>query len=457
MAAALALGPDVALSRRVAFSRARGALSRMGVRSTLWTSRAAAKSPPVSWPALFQDRSWRRSLGAARPSSGMLRRYRRFFAVAAFLVLAAPLVAGLVYPDGAASILAEGRTPAPAPTSACRQRRLVQASEADRRLSAGPYRPSSGFAPRASGTLEAAVRQLQGPDGPRRPYVLSGQRDGSPERRAHYARPGGGSNDRFARAHERRASSPRHPFSGRAPAERLERLYRTTCRFGRKMQAARPNMICFWRTSPPKAFRLSICGPCSRKLALAARSFICTIRIGHSAARSWRLTQLSRRTRIPIGGSTRVQPCAPAVRKGGDMAKILGLSDKISEYTENLTLPYGRRIPLPDNDFIETFDKPGPKILIFGDSLTLDFFPPMLLQHVGSVIWIHHEYCGFDWRVIDELRPDEVWWMPGERVFLCQHSPIGFPEAEKGAGQEKAPVGFGRPADALEDRAAVRQ
>ena len=87
----------------------------MGVRSTLWTSRAAAKSPPVSWPALFQDRSWGRSLGAARPSSGMLRRYRRFFAVAAFLVLAAPLVAGLVYPDGAASILMEGRTPAPAP------------------------------------------------------------------------------------------------------------------------------------------------------------------------------------------------------------------------------------------------------------------------------------------------------------------------------------------------------
>jgi hypothetical protein len=147
----------------------------------------------------------------------------------------------------------------------------------------------------------------------------------------------------------------------------------------------------------------------------------------------------------------------PVVRKGGDMARALGLSDKIWEYTENLTLPPGRRIPLPDNDFIETFDKPGPKILIFGDSLTLDFFPPMLLQHAGSVIWIHHEYCGFDWRVIDELRPDEVWWMPGERIFLCQHSPIGFPGAKQGAGEEKAPGGLGWPADALEDQAAVRK
>ena len=61
----------------------------------------------------------------------------------------------------------------------------------------------------------------------------------------------------------------------------------------------------------------------------------------------------------------------------------------------------------------------------------------MLLQHVGSVIWVHHEYCGFDWRLIDELRPDEVWWMPGERIFLCQHWPIGFPASDEGGRGEK--------------------
>src|SRR5580692_11306700 len=69
----------------------------------------------------------------------------------------------------------------------------------------------------------------------------------------------------------------------------------------------------------------------------------------------------------------------------------------------------------------------------------------MLLQHVGSVIWIHHEYCGFDWRVIDELRPDEVWWMPGERILVCQHSPIGFPKPRRGTGKTKRRgVSFGR-------------
>ena len=47
----------------------------------------------------------------------MLRRHRRLFAVAAFLLLATPLVVGLVKPDSAASILKEGRNPAPAPKS----------------------------------------------------------------------------------------------------------------------------------------------------------------------------------------------------------------------------------------------------------------------------------------------------------------------------------------------------
>ncbi len=45
----------------------------------------------------------------------MLFRYRRYFAVLSFLLLATPLVAGIVAPDGPASILKEGRLPAPAP------------------------------------------------------------------------------------------------------------------------------------------------------------------------------------------------------------------------------------------------------------------------------------------------------------------------------------------------------
>jgi hypothetical protein len=45
----------------------------------------------------------------------MLVRHRRTFAVAVFLLLAAPLVFGILRPESAASILKEGRNPAPPP------------------------------------------------------------------------------------------------------------------------------------------------------------------------------------------------------------------------------------------------------------------------------------------------------------------------------------------------------
>ena len=48
-------------------------------------------------------------------SSGMLRRYRRFFALAAFLLLATPLAVGILRPDSPELIYKEGRRLAPPP------------------------------------------------------------------------------------------------------------------------------------------------------------------------------------------------------------------------------------------------------------------------------------------------------------------------------------------------------
>ena len=89
----------------------------MGVRSMLSTSRSEAKVPSVNWPSPLQDRSSGRGLGTSRLSSGMLRGHRRLFALASFLLLATPLVVGLIKPDNAASILKEGRNPSPAPNA----------------------------------------------------------------------------------------------------------------------------------------------------------------------------------------------------------------------------------------------------------------------------------------------------------------------------------------------------
>ena len=57
--------------------------------------------------------------------------------------------------------------------------------------------------------------------------------------------------------------------------------------------------------------------------------------------------------------------------------------------------------------------------MIIGNSFTTIEFARMLLEHVGRVVWIDHQHCRFDRKVIDRFHPDEVWWMPNERFLIC--------------------------------------
>ncbi len=112
----------------------------------------------------------------------------------------------------------------------------------------------------------------------------------------------------------------------------------------------------------------------------------------------------------------------PGTRRGGDLARMLGLGDDVAEPDEELTLPSGKAellSPQPFGTYLETVDRPGPTIMIIGNSFTQGFFARMLLQHAARVVWVYHRFCGFDWKWIDQFRPDEVWWMPTERSILC--------------------------------------
>ena len=118
-------------------------------------------------------------------------------------------------------------------------------------------------------------------------------------------------------------------------------------------------------------------------------------------------------------------------RKGGDLARLLGVEDSATDDYEELVPADGARTLLtsdPFGDYVETFGKPGPTLVIFGDSFTAGYFVPMALQHAGRVAWIYHKHCGFDWSVIDRFRPDMVWWMPNERQLICdpEARPVGF-------------------------------
>jgi hypothetical protein len=111
-----------------------------------------------------------------------------------------------------------------------------------------------------------------------------------------------------------------------------------------------------------------------------------------------------------------------SIHKGGDLARLLGVQDAVAETAEDLKLLEGNKELLTSKwweDFVETSGKPGPTIMIIGDSFTGAHFDEMLLPHVGRVVWLDHQHCGFDWKAIDRFRPDEVWWMPNERFLLC--------------------------------------
>jgi hypothetical protein len=130
------------------------------------------------------------------------------------------------------------------------------------------------------------------------------------------------------------------------------------------------------------------------------------------------------------------------IRKGGDLARMFGVADGVTEYVEDLTLPSGKKEPLSSDeasDYIETSDKPGPTIMILGDSFTFGYFARMLLQHVGRVVWLNHRLCRFDWKAIDRFKPDEVWWMPNERFLVCAPGawPVDFAEEkDEGRGRD---------------------
>jgi alginate O-acetyltransferase complex protein AlgJ len=123
----------------------------------------------------------------------------------------------------------------------------------------------------------------------------------------------------------------------------------------------------------------------------------------------------------------------PATLVGGDLARMLGVAADVTEQDPPLALAPGKREPFgPVGEYtayVASSGHSGPTIMIFGDSYTQAMFAPMLLRQVGRVVWLHHQFCGFDWHWIDEFHPDEVWWMPNERYMLCGRDswPVGLP------------------------------
>ena len=354
----------------------------------------------------------------------MLLGWRRYFAIVAFLLLATPLIVGLVRPDGPAAVLKEGRSLAPAPrmpgSSAAwialpkkvddylrdhfglRQALITAHRELTKpMLGFGNDSVLVGRDGRMFYLGDSAVRQSAGLLVRDRGVAdtldfLAAMNDDLKRRGI-----------RFLVASPPNAATVYQsdlPDWAQASGRRTEYdlFVEGLAEKGVKTVDLRPVMAAAKPEGPIYYRHDSHWTP---RGALAAFNAI----VEGDGHPDWRLDQASVLTPL-------------SVRKGGDLARMLGVQDSVTETVEGLKLPVGEKQPLtaiPWEDYVESSGRPGPTVMIIGDSFTTIEFAIMLLQHVGRVVWIDHQHCRFDPKVIDRFHPDEVWWMPNERFFIC--------------------------------------
>jgi alginate O-acetyltransferase complex protein AlgJ len=356
--------------------------------------------------------------------TGVLPRWRRYFAVAAFLLLATPLVLGLVRPDSPAAVLREGRRLAPAP-------RLPQSSEDWQSL------PTmlDAYLKDHFGLRQALIRAHKDLTKPMfglgDDSVLVG-RDGR----------------MFYLGEETVRQSAGLVLRDQRVADTVDLLTAMKEALARRgvgfLVASPPNAATVYQDDLPDwaqnagrrtEYDLFLDG-------LAAKGVkTIDLRPVMAAARAEGAAYYRHDTHWTALGALaaydaiverdgradwRLNPdaalTAPVFRPGGDLARLLGVQDSVTEQIKDLALRSGTKALLtsdPYGDFVMTSQRSGPTIMIIGDSFTGGIFAPMVSQHAGRVVWIDHQHCGFDWKVIDRFRPDEVWWMPNERFLIC--------------------------------------
>jgi alginate O-acetyltransferase complex protein AlgJ len=394
----------------------------------------------------------------------MLLRHRRIFALVAFFALATPLVVGLVAPDSPATVLREGRSLAPAPrppTTGTSWLALPAAVDAYLK---------DHFGLREA--LITAHRELTKPMlGFGNDSVLVG-RDGR----------------MFFLGEETVRQSAGLLVRDQRVGDATDMLVRMNdelqARGIRFLVALPPNAatiyqddLPLWAQNPgkPTEYEMLLANLAAKGVtAVDLRPAVKNARTQgpafymHDTHWTFRgaLAAYNAIVEADAHSDWRIEPASAlgpmTLRNGGDLARMLGVGDTVSEYAETLTLPHAKKVLQSSDlvgDFTETSEKTGPTILILGDSFTGGFFPPMVLQHAGRVVWMSHMVCGFDWNEVETYRPDEVWWMPAERFLVCLPGlkPKGLPERKAVSAREKVPAGLAAQMSAVRGRDGARQ
>ncbi len=364
----------------------------------------------------------------------MLFRHRRFFALAAFALIATPLVVGAVLPGGEASVLKEGRRPAPPPQAPENfAAAFALPGEIDAYL-----KDRFGLRRVLIRAHKDLIRPLLGRgDGP----VLIG-RDG----RMFYM------GDEMVR-------------QSAGLVLRDQKVSEVADLIGQMKSELAPRGVKFLVAMPPNSstvyqddlpvwaqnrgrtteYDLLLEELADRGVkAIDLRPALIAARSGgnvylmHDTHWSHRGALAAFNALVEADGHQdwRLAPksaLAPATAlKGGDLIRMLGVEDGATESVEELRLPEKAKPEFLSEDatpdLLLASGAPGLTILILGDSFTQTDFPPMLSQHAARAVWLHYRHCAFHWKLIEKFRPDEVWWMPTERGLYCEPGarPLNF-------------------------------
>jgi alginate O-acetyltransferase complex protein AlgJ len=374
----------------------------------------------------------------------MLARHRRYFALLAFLLLATPLIVGLVRPDSPELILKEGRLLAPAPDAPLSLKALrAFPGEADAYL-------KDHFGLRQ--TMIHTHRDLSHPLLYGNEQVLVG-RDGR----------------MFYLGRDMVRQSAGLVLRDRMVADATDMLAEMRDALGRRgaslVVAVAPNSSTIYQDDLPvwvqkgerkneydlfladleaRGVKTVDMRPAMKRARANGEAYL--MHDTHWTARSAVLAfnaiaEADGHPDWALDPDSSIGP--PAERKGGDVARIMGVEDEVSETVQELALPARGKSedlsPGPMPDWVLTSGRPGPTVMVIGDSFTASYFPPMLAEHVGRAIWLNHRECGFDWNWIEKFQPDEVWWVPTERFLICDEGvrPLNF----AGPGDDRSHVG----------------
>lgn len=114
--------------------------------------------------------------------------------------------------------------------------------------------------------------------------------------------------------------------------------------------------------------------------------------------------------------------------RGGDLARMLGAPDDIDDQDARIDLSAYRPPKLTERKLdtrretggnVTDSDRPGPRVVVLGDSSTEHAWRDYFGLHVSRLVWIHHELCDFVPEVVAAQTPDIVILAPTERFMFC--------------------------------------